>query len=119
MADAIRDRTILEIKYSHVEDDEIVVHRVAPFDVGSTNPNPKIRERNGETVYAYSYTHIDDKTNQPDPKVTGFNGRRFIDIRNTGQTFDETELAILNFQSTKYDYRTCNFALLANRDWFK
>ncbi len=119
MTDAIQERRILEIKYRHVDDEEIVVHRIAPFDLGSTNANPKIRERNAEKVYGYSYTHLDDKTLEADPKVCGFNGPYFLNILPTDGRFDETELALLNLKATGYDYRTCRFALLSDRDWFQ
>lgn len=116
--DAIAGRKVLTVRYQHKEDGEVVAHRIAPFDIGSTNPNPKIRERSRNNLYAYSFTHLDDKTNRPDPKVCAFNIERFIQMEATGDSFDEADLAIKNLRATGYDYRNCRFAILPNRNWF-
>lgn len=118
VSEAISGRNILSVEYQHTSDEEIVRHKIAPFDIGSTNSNLQIRERNADKLYAYSFTHIDRKSNNLDPKVCAFNINNFLIMNSTGETFDETDLAILNLQKTKYDYRNCNFALLPNRDWF-
>lgn len=114
---AIQNRTVLFVRYEHTKDGEKVEHKIAPFDIGSSNPNPKIRERNAENLYAYSFTHKDNN-NFPNPKVCAFNINNFLDIRETNENFDENELANLNLEATKYDYRNCNFALSPNRNWF-
>lgn len=115
--EAIESRSILLIRYQHTSDGEVVDHRIAPFDIGTTNP--KTQERNKDNVYAYSYTHLDSKTNLPSPKVCAFNIESFIDIRESGERFDENELARLNYLATKYDYRTCEFNVAKNRGWFR
>ncbi len=117
ITEAIDSRSILLIRYQHTSDGEVVDHRVAPFDIGTTNP--KTQERNKNNVYAYSYTHLDSKTNLPSPKVCAFNIESFIDIRESGERFDENELARLNQLATSYDYRTCNFNVAKNRGWFR
>ncbi len=114
---AIQNRTVLFVRYEHTKDAERVEHKIAPFDIGSSNPNPKVKERNSENLYAYSYTHK-DANNFLNPKVCAFNINYFLEIQETNETFDENELANLNLQVTKYDYRNCNFALLSNRNWF-
>lgn len=114
---AIQNRTVLYVRYEHTKDRERVEHKIAPFDIGSSNPSPKIRERNAENLYAYSYTHKDDN-NFPNPKVCAFNINYFLEISETEEIFDENELAALNLQATKYDYRNCKFAILSNRNWF-
>jgi hypothetical protein len=114
--DAITGRKVLSVKYKHSGDGEIVVHQIAPFDIGTTNPTK--REQNKNNLYAYSFTHIDDKKCMRNPKVCVFNLEQFLNMESTSETFDETDLAIKNFQATKYDYRTCCFALLPNRNWF-
>lgn len=118
ISDAILNRTVLNVKYQHTSDNEIVLHKIAPFDIGSTNLNPKIRESNAERLYAFSFTHKDDNGNSK-PKVCAFNINYFIEITPTNETFDETELAKENLQRTRYDYRDCKFAIHPNRDWFK
>ena len=117
ITEAIESRSILLIRYQHTSDGEVVDHRVAPFDIGTTNP--KTQERNKNNVYAYSYTHLDSKTNLPSPKVCAFNIESFIDIRESGERFDENELARLNHLATNYDYRTCDFNVAKNRGWFR
>lgn len=114
---SISNRQVLSVTYQHALDGEIVVHRIAPFDIGSTNPKTKDRFRN--TIFAYSFTHVDDKTGRPDPKVCAFSIDQFHLAEPTGDTFNETELAIKNLRVTKYDYRNCNFAILPERDWFE
>jgi len=113
---AVENRVVLYVRYKHTTDGEIVEHKIAPFDVGSSNP--KNRERFADNLYAYSYTHKNDG-NFPNPKVCAFNINNFLDIQETGEFFDENELVKLNLQTTKYDYRNCNFALLPNRSWFR
>lgn len=117
VSEAILSKNILMVQYQHTSDGEIVSHKLAPFDIGSTNPNPKIQNANAEKMYAYSYTHL-DKNNKPDPKVCAFNINNFIRIDSTDETFDETDLAMKNLQTTRYDYRGCSFAIHPNRDWF-
>ena len=118
VTEAIQIRRVLSVRYQHTDGSEVAQHRIAPFDVGSTNPNMKIRERNADKLYAYSFTHRNEKTNLADPKVCSFDINHFLEILPTSETFDENQLTILNLQSTKYDYRTCHFALLPNRDWY-
>ena len=117
VSDAIKHRHILSVRYQHTEDQMVVVHRLAPFDIGSTNP--KNIQRFADNLYAYSFTRIDRKTNVPDPRVATFNINFFIEMAPTGETFDETDLCLKNLHATKYDYRTCQFALLPNRSWFQ
>jgi hypothetical protein len=121
ITEAIESRSILLIRYQHTGDGEVVDHRIAPFDIGTTNP--KTQERNKDNVYAYSYsysyTHLDSKTNLPSPKVCAFNIDSFIDIRDSGERFDENELARLNQLATNYDYRTCEFNVAKTRRWFR
>ncbi|MBA4294386.1 hypothetical protein C0431_15620 [bacterium] len=117
ISEAIESRAILFIKYRHTSDGEVVDHKIAPFDIGTTNP--KTQERNRDNVYAYSYTHLDSKTNLPNPKVCAFNIDSFVDIQDAGEKFDENELARLNQIATKYDYRTCAFNVAKNRGWFR
>lgn len=116
ITDAIADKTILLIEYQHVDDNEIATHRIAPFDIGTTNP--KTQTRNADNVYAFSYTHMDKKTNAPDPKVCAFNINHFVRINVTSETFDETDLTRRNLANTRYDYRNCRFAVLPQRDWY-
>ena len=116
ISDAILKRSVLNIKYQHTSDGEIVNHKLAPFDIGSTNP--KTSQKNADMLYAYSYTHLNEKTNRLDPKVCAFNINNFIVIDVTEEVFDESELAKLNLEKTRYDYRACNFALVPDRKWF-
>jgi hypothetical protein len=113
---AIAERQVLAVRYQHTSDDIVVQHRLAPFDIGTTNP--KNIRRFGENLYAYSYTRIDRKTNRPDPRVATFNINYFLEMNPTGEIFDEVDLCLRNLEVTNYDYRTCRFALLPNRDWF-
>lgn len=114
--EAIVSRSILLIRYQHTSDGETVRHKIAPFDIGTTNP--KTQNRNKDNVYAYSYTHLDSITNLPSPKVCAFNIDSFIEIEVLDETFDENELAKLNQLATKYDYRACDFNVARNRNWF-
>lgn len=117
ITEAIESRSILFIKYCHTSDGEVVDHKIAPFDIGTTNP--KTQERNRDNLYAYSYTHKDSKTNLSNPKVCAFNIDSFVEIQDSGEKFDENELARLNQIATKYDYRTCDFNVAKNRGWFR
>jgi len=115
---AITDRLVLELIYQRTSDAEVVTHRIAPFDIGSTNPDPKKRNQNQDNLYAYSYTHVDGKTNRPAPKVCPFNIGHCISLTLTRETFDESELARKNCDATRFDYRVYRFALLPHRHWF-
>jgi hypothetical protein len=105
------------IRYQHVRDGEIVDHQIAPFDIGTINL--KTRESYKDNVYAYSYTHINKKTQLLDPRVCPFNISSFIDIREHGDFFNEIELTDLNLLATGYDYRKCDFNLARNPKWFQ
>lgn len=117
ITDAISGRSVLSVRYQHTDDEMIVVHRLAPFDIGTTNP--KNIQRFADNLYAYSFTRIDRKTNRPDPRVATFNINYFLQMVPTEEVFDETELCLRNLEATNYDYRTCRFALLPNRRWFQ
>ncbi|HCA56436.1 MAG TPA: hypothetical protein DEP46_00480 [Blastocatellia bacterium] len=114
--EAIQDRLVLSVRYQHTDEKEIVEHKIAPFDIGSTNPKTERQTQNN--LYAYSYTRISSNTNLPDPRVVAFNINNFLEIKPTGENFDEVELSKKNFNVTGYDYRYCRFALLPNRDWY-
>lgn len=73
------------LTYQHTSDKEIVSHKIAPFDIGTTNP--ETYERNKNNVYAYCYDHVDEN-GQIDPKVFAFNINIFILISENSQTFD-------------------------------
>lgn len=112
---AILNREVLSVTYQHKGDGEIVSHVIAPFDIGTTNP--KTRDRFKDNLYAYSYTHLDE-AKRSNPKVCVFNVECFISIEPSGEIFDEVDLAAKNLSATNYDYRSCRFALLPNRNWF-
>ncbi len=113
---AIVKREVLLARYQHTDGSEVATHRIAPFDIGSANP--RNRERFRDRLYAYSFTHRDDKTGAADPRVCTFDVGHFLSMAPSGETFDEADLAARNSQATGYDYRTCRFALLPDRHWF-
>jgi hypothetical protein len=120
VSEAIEEKKILLVKYEHVKDEEIVNHKIAPFDIGSSNPDPKLRARNENLLYAYCFTHRDKKRNNaPDPKVVAFDIEHFLEMDFNNEKFDENELSELNLERTKWDYSTYKFALLPARNWFK
>ncbi len=116
VTNAIAKRQVLLVTYQHTQDGEVVSHRIAPFDIGSTNPRTRERFRNN--LYAYSFSHVDGKTDLLDPKVCTFDIEHFISMTPSAETFDEDDLAARNMRATGYDYRTCRFALLPGRHWF-
>lgn len=121
MIEAIINREILMVQYRHVDKTgDIVTRKKAPFDIGSSNPNYDIRNRNKDNVYMFCYDHIDKKTNMNKPFVHPINIDRIISIEKTGGIFDENELADINFKNCGFDYRANDFvfALLPNRNWF-
>lgn len=118
VSNSIATRAVLAVRYQHTTDGEIVNHTLAPFDIGSSNPQNVQKFANN--LYAYSYTRISEKTNLPDPKVVTFNINNFILMQPNGETFDETDLCIKNMNANprRFDYRSYRFALLPERDWF-
>jgi hypothetical protein len=75
-------------------------------------------DRYANTLWAYSYTHIDTKTNSRDPKICAYKLDHLIEINKTSEIFNEIEVARLHYARTGYDYSHCKFALLTDRDWF-
>jgi hypothetical protein len=116
VTNAILKRQVLLTRYRHTDGSEVVSHRLAPFDIGSTTPRNRERFRN--RLYAYSFTHRDDNIGAPDPKVCTFDIEHFLSMTPSDETFDENDLAARNRVATGYDYRTCRFALLPDRHWF-
>ena len=114
--ETIVKKKILSITYQHVSDAEIVSHKIAPFDIGTTNP--RTFERNKNNVYAYCYDHK-DKNEFPDPKVIAFNINNFLSIKDTDELFDPVELTDKHKAKTGYDYKSCKFAIVPERDWYK
>ena len=114
--ESILQREILHVRYQHVKDSEIVDRKMAPFDIGTTNP--KTYEQNKDNIYMFCFDHKDEKLNIPKPMVHPIKIYRIVNMKDSGETFDENELADINLRNTGYDYRTCRFALLPDRDWF-
>lgn len=114
---AIIERNVLSVRYQHVSDGQIVDHLIAPFDIGTTNPSRAAVS--DDLVWAFCFTHIDPKTLRPDPRVLSLDAKQFVAIGDTGDDFDENELAEIHRNRTGYDYRNCRFAKVPERDWFK
>ncbi len=112
---AIYARQVLQVFYQHTTDKQIVQHKIAPFDIGTSNP--KTASRNKDNVYAYCYDHL-DRDGLPDPKVVAFNIDSFLEIRPTSEYFDPTDLARRHLERTGFDYRSYRFAVAQDRDWF-
>lgn len=67
----------------------------------------------------FCYDHIDNKTMLRKPIVHPIKIGLIVEISPTGDIFDENQLADINLQNTGYDYRSCNFACIPGRNWFK
>ena len=113
---AIAERNVLKAIYDHTDGSERVEHRLAPFDVGSTNPKTAVRFV--DALWAYSFTHINDKTGLLEPKVCRFDVNHFVSLMPAGEKFDELQVTLDNKVVTGYDYRDCKFCLLPDRDWY-
>ena len=112
---AIDKRIVLDVTYHHTDGTEVVTHRLAPFDIGTTNPE-RVRQF-VDSLWAYTYTHK-DKQGNPSPKVCRFDVKNFSRMDFSDDCFDETDLTDRNLIATNYDYRKCNFALLPDRHWY-
>lgn len=117
IVDAIKYRRILRVKYECARDGAVVEKNKAPFDIGSTNP--KYAETHKHSAYMFCYDHVDERSGRTKPVVHPIRIDRVISITATGATFDENELADINQKNIGHDYRTYNFAVLPERDWFK
>jgi hypothetical protein len=115
IAQAIVSRTVLIVRYQHKADGEIVDHRIAPFDIGSSDPKRAEGQKNN--LFAYTYTAIDKKTSLPAPALRCFSLDYFISIERTDQIFDEGQLADQMASST-FSYRNYLFAFMPDRNWF-
>lgn len=116
---AIYNKTILEITYDHTTDDvRRYSRKMAPFDIGTTNP--KTYEWNKDNLYVFCYEHIDEKTGYNKPQVHAISSLRIINVVETEEHFDPFELADINKKSSKnnYDYRTCKWAIAPDRGWY-
>lgn len=114
---AILNREVLTVRYQHKDDKSVAERKMAPFDIGTTNP--KYAEAHKDNAYMFCFDHRDEKTGISKPIVHPIKINLILEIVKTGEHFDENELADINLQNTGYDYRTCNFALLPDRDWFR
>jgi hypothetical protein len=115
--EAILEKKILIVTYHRVND--TITNRIrtkAPFDLGTTNP--KYYERNKNNLYMFCYEHVDEKTGYKKPMVHGISALHILDIKDSGKNFDPIELSKIHYNNTNYDYRTCNFALVPNRNWY-
>lgn len=116
--DAIINKKILKVKYQHTSsDNEIITSIKAPFDLGTTNT--KTYYRNKDNLYMFCFNHIDEKTKQKLPIVHPISSLHIMSIAETGQKFDPIELTDINKANNKYDYRTCKWSLIPNRNWYK
>lgn len=119
ITEAILAKKVLLVRYKHVAiDDHVVERRKAPFDIGTTNP--KKIEAHKNNAYMFCCDHIDEKTGCKKPIVHSINIEHIISINETGEFFNENELADINFRNTNpsYDYRDCQFAVAPERNWF-
>lgn len=113
---AITNQVVLEMVYQHTSDGETVEHRIAPFDIGTTNPAKK-KQFEG-TLFAYSYTHL-DKEGKNSPRACSYKIANIVELIETDERFDPIVITDANKKATGYDYRDCDFLLLPKRDWYE
>lgn len=116
--DATKNRKVLRVQYESKEHKGIVERKMAPFDIGTTSV--RYVESYKDNLYMFCYDHIDDKTGQPLQRVHPIRIGKIISILETGEHFNENELADIHKRNDprQYDYRDCKFAFLPNRNWF-
>jgi hypothetical protein len=114
--DAIINRKVLLVQYQHADDKNIVLRKMAPFDIGNTNP--KYSEAFKDNAYMFCYDHYDYRLQERRPIVHPIRIDLITSIKLNGQVFDEKELADIHLKNTGYDYRTSIFAILPDRNWF-
>jgi hypothetical protein len=114
---AIIERKILSIQYQHTTDSKIVNHKIAPFDIGTTNP--KYLYQHKDNVYVYCFDHYDDN-GLLDPTIVHFDINNFLSIIETREFFDPIELTDKYKMKSKnhFDYRTYKFAIAHDRKWY-
>jgi hypothetical protein len=113
--DAIYNKKILRIKYQNAKD-EINVSLKAPFDIGTTTTENIDKFKNN--LYAFCINHKDSKTGLLKPMVHPISALRILSIEDTGEIFDEEKLTTVNLINSKYNYKTCKWAIAKDRKWF-
>ena len=113
---AVAERRILVAQYRRINGPDVVEHRLAPFDIGSTNE--RTARKYCDTLWAYAFNNV-RKNGELQPKICAFDINYFQSMEMTKEQFDEKELAELHAQVANYDYRECSFRLLPKRNWFR
>jgi hypothetical protein len=116
ISEAIFGKSILNVTYQHMGDQDVVTRKMAPFDIGTTNQ--RTIESNKNQLYSFCYDHKDKDSGVENPMVHPINIEHIISIEKTGETFDENELADTHMANSGYDYRKCLFAVMPDRNWF-
>jgi predicted DNA-binding transcriptional regulator YafY len=113
---AIRERRMLEIDYEHPDGTNRGTRVVAPFDIGTTDPNLKANFK--DNLYAFSADHMDPDTEEPQPHVLVFAIGRIHSARLLDQTFDPEQLRTAGLDHDPVDWAVRPFNLVSDRGWF-
>lgn len=114
--EAIRAKKTLKVTYRHTGDGATVTRTKAPFDIGTTNAATYHKYR--DCSFMFCFDHRDEATRMPKPMVHAINITRIVSIEDTGNNFDPVELTDVNKRNTGYDYRSCRWAVVQDRNWY-
>jgi hypothetical protein len=113
---AVRERRYIEIDYEHPDGTERRVRTVAPFDVGTADP--EFRENFKDNLYAFSPDHTNRDTGKPEPQVMVFAIGKIHSARLLDATFDPEQLRAIGQEHDDLDWAERPFNLVPDRGWF-
>lgn len=117
---AIRERRELEFDYEKVDGEHRWGRVLAPFDIGSRNP--EYRERNKDKLFAFSASHVNEKTGVSQPMVVTISIPLIARATILDSTFDPETLRQISKKNHPkgYDWGAVpdGYNIARNRGWF-
>lgn len=116
--EAIKQKKLVYIEYYTKGNPELKKRKKAPFDLGSTNPSIKIREKNKDILYMFCFNHTDVKTGRAVPQVHGHSSLDIVRLEILEEKFDPVELTKIHYFNTGFNYQTWKWAIVSDRNWY-
>jgi hypothetical protein len=113
---AIQNRRNIEIDVAGSDEKEHNMYVVAPFDIGTTDP--ELKENYKDNLFAFCYDHTNPVSGEVEPRVVVYPIGRIRAARLHDSEFDPNELYEMGRKFDDVDWRGRQFNLLSGRQWF-
>lgn len=113
---AIQNKRYIEIDVESLDGSGHTVHIVAPFDIGTTDP--ELAENYKDNLFAFVREHVNPVSGQVEPRVVVFPIGKIRSARLYEEEFDPEVLYEMGRKFDDVDWRGRQYNLVPGRQWF-